>query len=569
MSFQTPWMAVMFALPAIVILFYFFRKKYEQHDVSSTLLWQEHVREVQASPYLKHLQHNALLYLQLLALLLAVFAMMQPVTTTIGQKGEQAVWIVDTSATMLADELFVQHRTHMLEQLGELEQPLTLITSGKQPTVILQQETNKARIQEAIEALQVTYEHEYIDDTFAFANTFITPQTVVHVYSEAVDPLTLPTTEQEVEWHVINRTKEVTNAGIDQFAFVTEQQQTDFLLQLYSTKEQALTYVIRDEQGETLYRETVTVKANDTETITAKIDGAFTLLQASIEPVDTYVVDDTYWAYQQQATGAFHVDATMHTLLHKAVASLQIPAVTTQPADLQRAQNAVITNATALLPTHRVLLIGRDDATLQAVSGAVTTTNDRLFTFSHLEDVYVQAVYPAFEGYDTIASVGDQPFIQRSPDGDIVVLTTITETDWALQPSFPLFLWTVLDEMATTNQLFGMFTPNEQRVMATPQGDIFSQAGEYVMTVPAGNQLRAPMQPGAYTFNDGEQSKAMFVLVEAQERNIEHREHQIVGQVTATTERLGQSWLTWLIFLMLIVLVIEWEVQRRRGLSIT
>ncbi|OCS87520.1 vWA domain-containing protein [Caryophanon tenue] len=569
MSFQTPWMAVMFALPAIVILFYFFRKKYEQHDVSSTLLWQEHVREVQASPYLKHLQHNALLYLQLLALLLAVFAMMQPVTTTIGQKGEQAMWIVDTSATMLADELFEQHRTHMLEQLAELEQPLTLITSGKQPTVILQQETNKARIQETIEALQVTYEHEYIVDTFAFANTFITPQTVVHVYSEAVDPLTLPTTEQEVEWHVINRTKEVTNAGIEQFAFVTEQQQTDFLLQLYSTEEQALTYVIRDEQGETLYRETVTVKANDTETITAKIDGAFTLLQASIEPVDTYVVDDTYWAYQQQATGAFHVDATMHTLLHKAVTSLQIPAVTTQPADLQRAQNAVITNATALLPTHRVFLIGRDDATLQAVSGAVTTTNDRLFTFSHLEDVYVQAVYPAFEGYDTIASVGDQPFIQRSPDGDIVVLTTITETDWALQPSFPLFLWTVLDEMATTNQLFGMFTPNEQRVMATPQGDIFSQAGEYVMTVPAGNQLRAPMQPGAYTFNDGEQSKAMFVLVEAQERNIEHREHQIVGQVTATTERLGQSWLTWLIFLMLIVLVIEWEVQRRRGLSIT
>ena len=92
----------MFVFPIIVILYYFFRKKYKRQVISSTLFWEEAMQETKASPYLKKLQKNALLFLQVAALLLFVFALMNPYTTSSVVTGEQVIFVVDTSASMLA-----------------------------------------------------------------------------------------------------------------------------------------------------------------------------------------------------------------------------------------------------------------------------------------------------------------------------------------------------------------------------------------------------------------------------------------------------------------------------------
>ena len=91
------WTAI---FPIAVLLYYFFRKKYAKQPVSSTLFWQEVMRETKASPYLQHLQRNALFYLQMIAMILLVFALLQPFWKTKALAGEQIVFIVDTSATM-------------------------------------------------------------------------------------------------------------------------------------------------------------------------------------------------------------------------------------------------------------------------------------------------------------------------------------------------------------------------------------------------------------------------------------------------------------------------------------
>lgn len=58
------------------------------------------MKETKASPYLQHLQRNALFYLQILAMILLVIALLQPFWKTKALAGEQIVFIVDTSATM-------------------------------------------------------------------------------------------------------------------------------------------------------------------------------------------------------------------------------------------------------------------------------------------------------------------------------------------------------------------------------------------------------------------------------------------------------------------------------------
>lgn len=141
------WTAI---IPVIVLLYYFFRKKYTEQTVSSTLFWSEIMQETRVSPYLKHLQKNALLYLQLLALLLLVLALMNPYVKKSTIVGAQTIFIVDTSATMLAGKsqsTFDTHKQEMLTLMDELNgRPVTLITTGAAPKAVLQQETNTNEI---------------------------------------------------------------------------------------------------------------------------------------------------------------------------------------------------------------------------------------------------------------------------------------------------------------------------------------------------------------------------------------------------------------------------------------
>jgi hypothetical protein len=112
-------------IPLIVIIYYFFRKKYIQQSVSSTLFWREIMKETKVSPYLQHLQQNALFYLQMITLLLMLFVLLQPYIKSKTISGEQIIWVVDTSSTMLAKEgnetIFEKHKNEMLALSKKLD----------------------------------------------------------------------------------------------------------------------------------------------------------------------------------------------------------------------------------------------------------------------------------------------------------------------------------------------------------------------------------------------------------------------------------------------------------------
>ena len=93
------WTAI---FPLAVLLYYFFRKRYETTTISSTLFWEQSMRETKVSPYLKNLQRNALFYLQMAALLLLVFILLGPYLNKEQAVGGHTILIVDTSASMLA-----------------------------------------------------------------------------------------------------------------------------------------------------------------------------------------------------------------------------------------------------------------------------------------------------------------------------------------------------------------------------------------------------------------------------------------------------------------------------------
>ncbi|QPQ32246.1 vWA domain-containing protein [Lysinibacillus sp. JNUCC 51] len=571
------WTAI---IPVIVLLYYFFRKKYTDQTVSSTLFWSEIMQETRVSPYLKHLQKNALLYLQLLALLLLVLALMNPYVKKSTIVGAQTIFIVDTSATMSAGKeqsTFDTHKKEMLSLVNELDgRPVTLIITGNTPKAILQQETNTKNIEKAIQELQVTYETAQMNKALDVGQAFVgnTP-TSIYVFTDSLDKKQLPMEKDTVKWIVKGSAKDLTNIAITRFAATTDGQSAMALVQLQNDtdQEQNVTLSIENVKGKEIVAESVALPPNEAITKTFKDLPLEDTMTAKIDAKDDYVVDNSQIVLLQSATSKLVVDQSMHQLIQKGLQTINSSVKIVPSSQMADNRDAtLVTNQTALLEKmdKPIVLFGRDDVEKIEANGEVGITSDALLAFSELKDIYVSALYPGFNDYKTIASVGDQPFIQRSPKGDIVVLADIADTDWPLHPSFPLFLWSAEQELSESIGSLGIFTPNEQRAVAITKGDwsIYSQEDEFLSSITNG-LLTAPMKPGIYTARSNDEEKRLIVQLQAQERVIEKGTSYTLGELpdNGKEEISKASFVPWLILMILVLLVLEWEVQRRRGFT--
>lgn len=538
------------------------------------------MQETRVSPYLKHLQKNALLYLQLLALLLLVLALMNPYVKKSTIVGAQAIFIVDTSATMLAGKeqsTFDIQKKEMLSLVKKLDgRPLTLITTGNTPKAILQQETNTKDIEKAIQELHVTYETAQMNKALDVAQAFVgnTP-TSIYVFTDSLDKKQLPMEKDTVKWIVKGAAKDLTNIAITRFAATTDGQSAVALVQLQNDtdQEQHITLSIKNVKGKELVSESVILPSKEAVTKTFKELPLEDTMMANIDAKDDYAVDNSQTVLLQTATSKVVVDQSMHQLIQKGFQTINsgvkiVPS--SQVADNKDA--TIVTNQTALLEKidKPIVLFGRDDVEKVEATGEIGTTSHALFAFIELKDIYVSVIYPGFDGYQTIASIGDQPFIQRSPEGDIVVLADIADTDWPLHPSFPLFLWSAEQQLSESIGSLGIFTPNEQRAVALAQGDwsVYSQDDEFLSSVTNG-LLTAPMKPGIYTTRSNDEEKRFIVQLQAQERVIEKGTSYTLGELqdNGKKEISKTSFVPWLILIILVLLVVEWEVQRRRGFT--
>lgn len=571
------WTAI---FPVIVLLYYFFRKKYTDQPVSSTLFWSEIMQETRVSPYLKHLQKNALLYLQLLALLLLVLTLINPYMKKSTIVGAQTIFIVDTSATMLAGKeqsTFDAHKKEMQSLVEQLDgRPVTLITTGNAPQAVLQQETNVKTIEKTIQDLHVTYETAQMNKALDVAQAFVGDSpTSIYVFTDALDKKQLPMEKESVKWLVHGSAKDLTNVAITRFAATTDGKSTMALVQLQNDtdKEQKLTLTLQNSKGDVLVDEPISLAANEAVSKSFKDLPLMDTVTAKINVKDDYAIDNIQSVVLQTATANIVVDQNMHQLIQKGFQAINDNVKIVPPLQLADNQGAtIVTNQTSLLQkTERpIVLFGRDDIEKVDVNGEVKTTSDALFAFSELNDIYVSALYPPFDDYKTIATVGEKPFIQRTPEGDIIVLADIADTDWPLYPSFPLFLWSVEQQLSESVGSLGIFAPNEQRSVALSQGDwsVYSQDDEFLSTIMNG-LLTAPMKPGMYTARSNSEEKRLIVQLQAQERVIEEGTSYTLGELqqNGKEEVSKASFVPWLILIILSLLVAEWEVQRRRGFT--
>ncbi len=540
------------------------------------------MQETKVSPYLKQLQKNALLFLQLAALLLLVFALIKPFIPSTTVAGSQVILIVDTSATMLAGKeqpIFEEHIRQMKKLTEELHnKPVTLITSGNSPEVLLRQESDKSVILQTLDSLSVTYEEEQLPKAINVAQALIGNEaTSIYVFTDSIERNMLPVENNLVEWHVIGAENAKDNISITKLAATSNEQNITALVQLQNDTEENVTFNLKltNDKKEQLAQEEVTIEPHEQVSKLYDQIPTTSTIYASIDVEDDYKVDNEALTLLQPNTMEVLIDPTMHRLVQKGFIAVYDEVTYFDEASTKNAtENAFfVSNDVELMNKIKtpMFLIGRNDKEPKEINAMADNTKHPLFSFSPLEDVYISKLYPQFDDYETIATVNEEPFIQLSPSGDIILLTDLEGTDWPLHPSFPLFLWSTIQELTTSGQALGTFTPLEERAIPLVEGDwsIYRADGEYVSSFENGKRFRAPAEPGLYRVVAEGEEKQFTVGLSQGERLIKEGASFTIGQLQEKSKKEQQkiSIVPYLIILILTIIVIEWEVQRRRGFT--
>jgi Ca-activated chloride channel family protein len=176
----------------VVVVFYLLKRKRVVKLVSSTLLWQKFLADVQANAPFQKLRHNWLMILQLLLLALAVLALSRPYFAGHTPASELRVVILDASASMQSTDeepsRFEKARSEALQLVNSLkdqDQMLVLLAGGN--TEVKQSATSsKADLRRAIQNCQVTDSSTRLTEALKLAGTLLRDKRnpEIHLFSD-------------------------------------------------------------------------------------------------------------------------------------------------------------------------------------------------------------------------------------------------------------------------------------------------------------------------------------------------------------------------------------------------
>ncbi len=155
---------LMGAVPLGIILLYFLKLRREVVEVPSTYLWSRTVEDLHVNSLMQRLRRNLLLFLQLLAVLLAAMALMRP-----GHRGDEkgqgrSVFLLDTSASMLTEDVKddANRFEHAKRLIGERisimkdNDQAMLVTFDDRAEVLQAFTSDRGRLKNALDRAKVT-----------------------------------------------------------------------------------------------------------------------------------------------------------------------------------------------------------------------------------------------------------------------------------------------------------------------------------------------------------------------------------------------------------------------------
>src|SRR5438105_301104 len=172
------WVAlILLLMPLLVILLYFLKLKRKPLSVPSTFLWRKSIEDLHVNALFQWLRQNLLLLLQLLAVLLLIYALMDFRVYGRTKEGRHYILMIDNSASMAAADVPPSRlQWAKLEALKEVDaatdDDFGMIVVFNSSAEILQSFTNnRVQLRAAVERIDQTQRPTRIEEALSLADS--------------------------------------------------------------------------------------------------------------------------------------------------------------------------------------------------------------------------------------------------------------------------------------------------------------------------------------------------------------------------------------------------------------
>jgi hypothetical protein len=489
--FLSPWALAFAALSVPILLLYMLKLRRRDVLVSSTLLWQQLLRDREANAPWQKLRRNLLLLLQLLGLALMTLALARPALPTETVVSGNVVLLIDVSASMQARDVapsrFEAARAAALELVAELGagDAVTLIAVGPQVELLAQAERDPGRLRRTLEQLTPTAGAADWASALALAgaSTGGVPDAEILLISDGALPAELPAVSGRLRLidvsgseHNVALTALATRRG--------ERGPQAFLVATNYGSNEVTPLVEVHVDGALFDARRLSIPADDAATWTlTDLPYDARVVEARLSDVDpaenALALDDVAWAVRG-ATGERSVLLVSegNLFLERALGALPTLALTrVAPGDPlpEGDHDLIVYDAIApeTLPAGNVWLIAPPTTVedpLLTVSGVFSDTaltrvarDDPRLRYVDLSDVHVlraRAVAPPEDAEVLIeAEGGPLLFVAERPTGRLAVLTfDLHDSDLPLRVAFPLLTAQLVDWLLPTGDGVGDVT---------------------------------------------------------------------------------------------------------------
>ncbi len=192
MNFLSPAAFFLSLLLPVIVIMYLLKLRRQTQKVSSTFLWRQLVRDVEANAPWQKLRRNLIMILQLLFLAALIFALAEPFTLAEGAGGDAMILILDNSASMSATdaeptrlEAAKMQARSFVEQAPE-DTRITLIEAGAQTEILVSASQDRRQVQQAINGIQQGAGTSDISTALQLtaAITLRQPNTDIYIFSD-------------------------------------------------------------------------------------------------------------------------------------------------------------------------------------------------------------------------------------------------------------------------------------------------------------------------------------------------------------------------------------------------
>lgn len=587
MGILYPWLIPLVAFIAAFILLYFFRKQFTRKTVSASFLWREVMAEWQAQNRFYKWQHNLLFWLQLFALLLLFGAAIRPYWYGEGIAGKALIFVVDTSASLTARgesrTLFLDNKEKMRSIVSKLDQqPVSIITTGTVPKIVLRKETDKNKILKAIEELEINFQHEQIDHALQLAAGLSDEQTAIHIFTDGLEK------DQMERWldssfvHIHNAGINVDNVSLRSFGVGrTENGISGIGVIVNETGQQVeISLTVRAHQ-EIVHEELLLLEEKEERLFTLDALPPADYYVAEILVNDDYMLDNHLVSLLQNHSPGIIVIGEMNPFILRGFESLGVDVHQVQTLDstIQLEDYILLSDELAALenPRQPVMFVTSGLEDVKELDAQVEQKDDELLKYVNLANVYIAASSGLdLAELETVARSGEVPLIQKGSINGfplVAILFPLEASDWPLHANFPIFLHNTYEWLRRQTDFLGYFQPGEETwipQISDNEVAIFTGAGEHLYTIDLSQErFTAPVEPGLYQAMYNGRVSYFTVQLDERERTftrvVDDRLHEErLADESFDLVRKDDLW-TWLLVICLIILICEWEVYRRHA----